>query len=191
MLATIASDFSLKFFYEDKNKKYLLFSFILLLFSLSMYETGIFYFLLIHLFVVLYSLIFENNSKYSNSQLFKQIATCLLTVFSSVVVYRIILKMTMLTVGYNYNRVGEYFKYGFSSFDAFCTSVSFSYNEFLHILCSNVANHFCCKVIIFSCVSLILVSLFYAFKKKNVLLVFISIFMVLLPISYFLATAFS
>ena len=190
LFATVAANYSMKFFYEDKNKKYLLFSFILLLFSLSMYETGIFYFLLIHLFVILYSTIFENNPKSSNSQLYKQIATCLFTVFSSVVVYRIILKLVMLVVGYNYNKITNYLKYDFSSFESFCTSVVFSYNEFGRILCSNVSSHFCCKVIVFSCISLFLVSLFYAIKKKNILLVFVSIFMVSLPVSYFFATAF-
>ena len=96
----------------------------------------------------------------------------------------------MFVVGYNYNKITDYFKYDFSSFESFCSSVAFSYNEFLRILCSNVANHFCCKVIVFSCVSLLLVSLYSSFKKKNILLVLISIFMVLLPVSYFLATAF-
>lgn len=190
LFATIAASFSMKFFYEDKQWKYLLFSFILLLFSLSMYETGIFYFVLIHLFVILYSIIFDSNSKISNLQLYKQIATCLFTVFSSVVVYRVILKLVMFIVGYNYNKITDYLKYDFSSFESFCTSVVFSYNEFLRILCSNVANHFCCKVIVFSCVSLLLLSLCYSFKKKNILIVLVSIFMLLLPVSYFFATAF-
>ena len=188
--AALASSFFIKYFYEDKKKIYLLYTFLLLIFSISMYETGLFYFILIPAFVIIYSLIFDKHFKFTNRELYTQVGTSILLLVSVIFIYHIILKIVMYTCGMDYNKIDDYMKYNFSSINTFITSVSDSFCEFGRILYMNINNHLCCKLIIISCITLLLLSLYYTIRKKNLLIMLLAILMTLIPVSYFLATGF-
>lgn len=188
--STVATCFFFKYFYEEKKNINLLYSFMLLIFSLSLYETGLFYFILSFLFFVFYLLVFNKNLKHSNSDFCKQLFACLFLVGLTIVIYRIVLKIVMYCCGMTYNKIDDYLNYDFSSLGAFLTSVKLSYGEFFHFFNCNVNQFFSCKLIVFSCVVLSAIALYFSIRRKNILVFLVALLMILVPVSYFIGTGF-
>ncbi len=185
-----ASYFFLKYFYEQRKKVYFLYTLALLIFSASLYETGLFYFVIVSLFVILYSFLYGSNKKQNIKSASAEIASIVLLCVSSLLLYKIILLIVQMFYKYYYNRVNEYKYYDFSSFSAFSNSLITSINNFVKIYLSDLPNNFGCKIILFSCSVLILISLYYSVKRKNLIILLLSVLMILTPLTYFILTGF-
>ncbi len=153
-----------KYLFEEKKKIYITGIILSLMFSVSLYESGLFYFILISFFVILYSLIFENSNRADCKTALKRVVGTGVIVVSSVVLCHLLLLILQLITNNVHNRGKEdYLKYDFSSIHAFFNSFSHSMKEFFNIFLENLHTDFSCKIILFSVITL----LFNRVLKQN------------------------
>ncbi len=191
LLCCFASYLFLKYFLEDKKKIYLLYILLLLIFSISMYETGIFYFVIVTSFVIFYKSVFENyetkNIKSSLKKLLYVIAFCILSLLIYEIIFSAVISCIPKVV---INRVGKYLYYDFSGFSEFFSSLITNIKYFIERYISNLQNNFGCKMVLFSCSILTLIGIYYSIKNKNVIIFLTNIIIILTPLTFFLLTGF-
>lgn len=171
-----------------KFRKYSFLICLLLMFSVSIYEISVLYFLFVPLCISFYALVVDNK-KYNNTFLLKQIFYSFVFVIIAVILYRVIIYVIQFSLlGIVYDRYNDYAGYSFSSLSSFLNSVVTSFSQFIDIFSNNLLKVYSCKVVLFSIITLLFISCVFSIVRRNYLIIFLGFIIVFLPISPFLLT---
>lgn len=175
LLSSLGTYFCCKYIFDEKNKKYLIFSCLCLIVSISLYETSIIYFFMSMLFII-----FLNNKNTLKSVVFS-----ILTALSSIFAYSLILKLFKVMLGIKHNRINEFLRYDFSSFSSsLFTLINHLYENYK----STITNDFGSFMIMISVILFLFIVLFMLIKHKNYITFIIGLILIFLPLTVFFIT---
>ncbi len=169
---------------QSNNYRKYINTIILLIFSISFYETGLIYFLMI-IFTISILKIIVNEDK---SKVYPELLSSLLLFFLTAFInWCFLLSLRKI---FNFNReerIYELMKYDFSSLNSFITSFENIMLKFINNFIETCKYDIASQVIVISCLIFFVIMIVYSIKKKRNL-IFISIAVFLLPILPFLST---
>ncbi len=187
IFSALATNYTAKYFLSDKNKKYLIYSFIFMTLVFSFYETGIMYYFLSSIFLILFTEIYADENKTETSKLqnpFKWVFSLgIISLFSIILNYTIIfIYKNLAHYNYIHNKYAQFFMYNTDSFSSFISSFiknnAQSFNDFLRT-CSYDVGSF---IILISNIILVLLLLYLFFNSRNKKILYFGILFMLLPI---------
>ena len=166
-----------KYIFDNKNIKYLIFSYLCLMFSISLYETGVIYFLISLSFIMLLKK--KQIKNYGLTLLFSGI-----TVFS----YLFISKILKWIMNIDYDRSEEFVKYDFCSITSFVNSLTGALNELWENYLQTINSDFGSFMVAVSIILFLIILLYLAIRNRSVVTAIIGIVMIFLPLSTFFMT---
>lgn len=176
----ITTAFAVKFLYkylDEKIKKRNLFiSWLFLFLAASVYETAVYYFAIVCLFIEFFKLSYE-QIKYNYKRLFLVGFLSFIAVFFNAMLSYI----WKILLGFNHSKVEEFMSYDFSSFSSFINSFINSLKDFIHLF-FQTASYNNGTVISIILISVFMIgSIIYSFKQKNINIFLYAIFITLIP----------
>jgi len=167
-----------RYLYEDKTVKNLILSILCLIFTVSLYETGIIYFLISIFFIIIKR----------NEQPLKEALKSAGAAIFSVSAYLFILKAVKIITHRGYDRSSEYVKYDFSSFGNFAGSFFDGLNELIQNFMQTLNNNFGSFVILAGAFIFAVYISAVSVKRKSVLTGILGAAVILFPLGAFFIT---
>lgn len=186
VFSALAVSFLYKYLLYEKKKIYLLYTFLLLFLTISLYETGALYFLISICFIEFVRLIFNKSKNLKIS--YKSLLISVIFVCLGTLLTRIISSVAKIMLNIPYNRYEEWLKYDFNSFNAFFVSLKHSLVDFSSNFIQTCSYDIGSITTVISYVLFILVTLFYLIKNRNLHVLVFSLLLMILPFSILVIT---
>lgn len=167
-----------RYLYEDKSVKNLILSILCLIFTVSLYETGIIYFLISIFFIII------KRNEQPLKEALKSFGAALFSVYA----YLFILKAVKIAAHSGYDRSSEFVKYDFSSLGNFINSFFNGVNELINAFIQTLNVNFGSFSILAGALIFAAYISAVSIKRKSILTGILGAAVILLPLGAFFIT---